>query len=125
MIYCIRPHLSSCYGYFIDTQNITFTAQYITVSNKITYVAILPYGGCIMGCSHDAIATTIYLLQECIPVGCVPAARRPYAGVCFGGVSAPGGVCCRGASAPRRGCLLGGCLLWGVSAPGGWHPSMH
>ena len=27
--------------------------------------------------------------QECIPVGCVPAARRPYAGVCFrGGVSA-------------------------------------
>ena len=26
--------------------------------------------------------------QECIPVGCVPVARRPYAGVCF-----PGGVC--------------------------------
>ena len=71
--------------------------------------------------------------QECIPVGCVPAARRPYAGVCFPGevcsvgclvggrVSAPGG------SAPRRGvCLLqggvwsrGGCLLGGVSAPRG------
>ena len=39
--------------------------------------------------------------QECIPVGCVPAARRPYSGVCVpGGVSAwsggglpgPGGV---------------------------------
>ena len=30
--------------------------------------------------------------QECIPVGCVPAARRPYAGVCLpGGVSIPGG----------------------------------
>ena len=31
--------------------------------------------------------------QECIPVGCVPADRRPYAGVCFpeGGVSGPGG----------------------------------
>ena len=41
--------------------------------------------------------------QECIPVGCVPADRRPYAGVCFpGGFSIPGG------SAP------GGCLVWGV-----------
>ena len=31
--------------------------------------------------------------QECIPVGCVPAARRPYAGVCFrGGRVVPGGV---------------------------------
>ena len=31
--------------------------------------------------------------QECIPVGCVPAARRPYAGVCFpgGGLPGPGG----------------------------------
>ena len=32
--------------------------------------------------------------QECIPVGCVLAARRPYAGICFpggGGGSAPGG----------------------------------
>ena len=30
-----------------------------------------------------------------IPVGCVPAARRPYAGVCFpgGGLPGPGGVC--------------------------------
>ena len=38
--------------------------------------------------------------QECIPVGCVPAARRPYAGVCF----------------------PGGCLVWGggvVPGPGG------
>ena len=26
--------------------------------------------------------------QECIPVGCLPAARRPYAGVCFLGGSA-------------------------------------
>ena len=34
------------------------------------------------------------LKQECIPVGCVPAAHRPYAGVCFpGGVSDLGGVC--------------------------------
>ena len=40
--------------------------------------------------------------QECIPAGCVPAARRPYAGVYVpgGGVSAPGGVCSRGGSAP-------------------------
>ena len=40
--------------------------------------------------------------QECIPVGCVPAARRPYAGVCF-----PGG------------CLLWEGLLRGVPGPGG------
>ena len=44
-----------------------------------------------------------YKGQECIPVGCVPAARRPYAGVCF-----PGG------------CLVrGGLLPEGVSGPGG------
>ena len=51
--------------------------------------------------------------QECIPVGCVPAAHRPYAGVCFPGgfllwgVSALGGVCSEG------------CLLPEGSAPGG------
>ena len=56
--------------------------------------------------------------QECIPVGCIPAAHWPYAGACFwggvwsGGVSAPRGVC-------SGGCLLWGgvcsrgCLLWG------------
>ena len=27
--------------------------------------------------------------QECIPVGCVPADRRPYAGVCFPGGGGP------------------------------------
>ena len=61
--------------------------------------------------------------QECIPVGCVPAARRPYAGVCFPGgggclvrgVSAAGGGVCSGGSAPG-GCLVSG---RGVSAPGG------
>ena len=70
--------------------------------------------------------------QECIPVGCVPVARWPYAGVCFpggcllrgisalgdcllgGGCLLPGGVC-------SRGCLLlGGVCSWGgVSAPRG------
>ena len=45
--------------------------------------------------------------QECIPVGCVPAARWPYAGVYF-----PGGVCSWG------GLLPGGCLFLGVSARG-------
>ena len=40
--------------------------------------------------------------QECIPVGCVPAAHWPYAGVCFPG---------------------GGCLLLGVSARGGGIPA--
>ena len=48
-----------------------------------------------------------FIKQECIPVGCVPAARRPYAGVCFWG-----GVCL-----VWGGVRLGGCLPgWGVSA---------
>ena len=70
--------------------------------------------------------------QECIPVGCVPAARWPYAEVCsrgggfwsWGVCSGPGGVCSGPGrvSAPRgRG--------WGVSGLGGvWsgvYPSMH
>ena len=68
--------------------------------------------------------------QECIPVGCVPAARRPYAGVCFpggyawsGGVSAPGGLPSLGGSAWSGGvCLVQGgvCLVRGcVPGPGG------
>ena len=69
--------------------------------------------------------------QECIPVGCVPpeSASRGW-GVCLQegvcsreGVSAPGGVCSRGrVSASQGGVCSGGCwgcLLWGVSAPGG------
>ena len=64
---------------------------------------------------------TFSIKQECIPVGCVPAARRPYAGVCF-----PGGVCLVwGGSAWSGGCAWpGGCAWsggwclpgWGVSA---------
>ena len=42
------------------------------------------------------------LLQECIPVGCVPSAA---VAVCWGGVSA-------------RGCLPGGCLPGGVCLEG-------
>ena len=69
--------------------------------------------------------TKFYFKQECIPVRCVPAARRPYAGVCFpGGVSAPG----RGVSAPdgvgSGGMTVLGGLSQGVSARGGY-PSMH
>ena len=34
----------------------------------------------------------LFMKQECIPVGCVPATRRPYGAVCSGGgVSGPGG----------------------------------
>ena len=69
----------------------------------------------------------IFSQQECIPVGCVPAARWPYRGGCkkkemqkkakkmqknWGG-----GVCSRGG----RVCSWGGCLLLGV----GGYPSMH
>ena len=48
--------------------------------------------------------------EECIPVGCVPAARWPYAGVCFrgeGGCLLPGGYLHWGGSG------VGRCLLWG------------
>ena len=48
--------------------------------------------------------------QECIPVGCVPAARRPYAGVCFpGGVLhlGGGGVLHPGGGSPSGGVCLG------------------
>ena len=41
--------------------------------------------------------------QECIPVGCVPSAA---VAVCWGGCV----------------CSWGGCLLQGVSAPGGYLP---
>ena len=58
-----------------------------------------------------------FLKQECIPVGCLPAASRPYAGVCFGGVSAWSGGCLL----PGGWCLpgLGG---WCLPGPGGCLP---
>ena len=62
----------------------------------------------------------IYRKQECIPVGCVPAARRPYAGVC-------GGVCLvRGGLPGPRGVLHPGGSAWspgGLPGPGGVPPS--
>ena len=65
--------------------------------------------------------------QECIPVGCVPAGRRQYAGVCFpggGGCLLLGGLLQGGwrlGGLPPGGSALGGCLR-GVSAPGGYAP---
>ena len=57
--------------------------------------------------------------QECIPVGCVPAARWPYAGVCFpGGSLLRGVVCSRGGVCSRRLSAPGGCLLPGVCSRG-------
>ena len=50
--------------------------------------------------------------QECIPVGCVPAARRPYAGVCF-----PGGWCLVRGVGGGAGVWSGGVV---VSALGEW-----
>ena len=70
-----------------------------------------------------------YLQQECIPVGCVPAARRPYAGVCFPGgcLPGPGGLPGAGGSAWSWGRLPGpgGVSPWsgGVClVPGGGLP---
>ena len=34
---------------------------------------------------YKYIYTSLFALLTCIPVGCVPAARRPYSGVCFPG----------------------------------------
>ena len=68
------------------------------------------------------------LKQECIPVGCVPAARRPYAGVCFPGGSAWFGGCLPGLGGlpGPGGCLPGhGGSAWsrGFTWPGGCLPS--
>ena len=58
--------------------------------------------------------------QECIPVGCVPAARWPYAGVCFrgggvclllGGSAVGGGVCSQGGLLGGGVCSQGGCVV--------------
>ena len=60
--------------------------------------------------------------QECIPVGCVPAARWPYTAVCSrGGVCSGGCLLQRGGGAwCEGGCQLWGeCLLWGVPGPRG------
>ena len=62
--------------------------------------------------------------------GSAPGGLSALGGVCSrgsapGGVSAPtGGVCSQGGLLPG-GSAPGGCLLWGVSAPGGLYPSMH
>ena len=53
--------------------------------------------------SHIEQKEFAFISQECIPVGCVPAARRPYAGDCFLGGSLPG----PGGSAWSRGGLPG------------------
>ena len=72
--------------------------------------------------SEDCFSSKRYFSQECIPVGCVPAARRPYAGVCFPGGGGggwggllPEGVCSRG-SGP------GGAWCRGGLVPGGLPP---
>ena len=63
--------------------------------------------------------------QECIPVGCIPATRRPYAGVCFPGGFGLGGVWSQGVSGPGVGSAPGGgCLVWGgCLLPGGGIPA--
>ena len=70
------------------------------------------------------LPSKLSIQQECIQVGCVPAARRPYSGVCFpggwgqpglgwGGQPGPGGV-----FLVSEGGLPGWgvCLVWGGSA---------
>ena len=50
-----------------------------------------------------------YIKQECIPVGCVPPAHCPYAGVCFPGgrgVCSGGGGACSWRGVPALGKIL-------------------
>ena len=66
--------------------------------------------------------------QECIPVGCVPTARRPYAGVYFpGGGLLLGAVCSGGGGKPSAPgvCVCSGGSGVVVSAPGGGVVSAH
>ena len=65
---------------------------------------------------HRSTAIKTISIQECIPVGCVPAARRPYAGVCFPG----GGVCLVWGGFSIRG---GSSIRGGFLHPGGGSPS--
>ena len=79
-------------------KTITTTSDIVNDTNDQISWDLLPFW----------MTTSCFLLwkQECIPVGCVPAAHRPYAGVCFWGCVVPGGVCSGGWSR-------------GMSAPGG------
>ena len=101
----------------------------------------------LIGPFHSPHDINILLKQECIPVGYVPAARRPYAGVCFPGglpglggsawsgggvclVPGGGGVCLVLEGLPGRGGLPGPggrgiCLVSGGSAWSGGLASQH
>ena len=77
------------------------------------------------------LGKNLHNYQECIPVGCVPAARWPYAGVCFpgggevcflGGCLLPGGVWSGGCLLLGGVCFPGGVCSQGVSGPGGLLP---
>ena len=67
-------------------------------------------------------------IQECIPVGCVPAAHWPYAGACSwrGDVCFQGGSALGGYVSALGGVCSGGSAWWDVCSQGGvWYSSMH
>ena len=108
---------SSTVAQWMDPDS-AWTVPFIS-GNKVREVS------CVIVCSfvwESFFKIIAKMKQECIPVGCVPAARRPYAGVCFPGGSAwsRGGVSLvRGVSAWSLG---GGgvSLVWGdLPGPGG------
>ena len=72
---------------------------------------------------HPGNKNEAKIKKECIPVGCVPAARRPYTGVWFPGAGCAwsGGVWSGGGCTWSGGVSSGGvcCLVCGVSALGG------
>ena len=76
--------------------------------------------------SRHSLKKTNKTKQECISVGCVPAARRPYSGVCFPGGYLPG----LGGRGVVGGCgalpVWGGvCLVQGgLPGPGGVLPGL-
>ena len=109
---CISTSVISIPNQFILVQQVYICTSVIVSFETIQYSTIF-------------ITIRIIERQECIPVGCVPAAFRPYAQVCFWGgclvrgvVPGLGGVCSGGVSG-LGGAWLGGCLLWGVPGLGG------
>ena len=114
-------HQMPKYSHLFETTSIPLVVNSVVVKSRV-------------------VVKKIYKKQECIPVGCVPSTRWPYAGVCFPGegcllqgdvCSQEQGVCSRGflllgdvcswggESASGGICSGGGCLLLGVSALGG------
>ena len=114
---------SSCYAVLSSLFN---SARKCLICTFLCYLVACRCRYCTpIGFMKGNVFLDFYIKQECIPVGCVPAARRPYAGVCFGGgggfLPARGGSPCRGGSSLPGGVppCRGGSLCQGGFLPAG------